>query len=238
LQHRRGQDRHLHRDAGGLVVAADGADQHAGSALALQARIVVREVLHAEGEVGLSQELGILVAVRIEGASDEGAAPHHLAHPARDVGLGRRHAAHAHRAVKGEIDAVPFAAGLELGELAAKEALVGILGDPARAGAGLGPQRRFDANQLDALMLARDLHEAAHVGARLPAQQRLALGRRARIDEVVVGGVVGQERHRLVGKVQDGDADRLGHEPRLLDSAFVRSRTARSACVASRDASQ
>src|ERR1041384_4173722 len=60
-------------------------------------------------------------------------------------------------------------------------------------------------------MLARHLHEAAHVRARLPAEQRLAAGRRAVMDEVVERGVVGQERHRLMDEAQNGDADRLGH---------------------------
>ena len=86
----------------------------------------MREVLHAEGHVGGCQEFLVLVAVRIEGADDEGAAPDHLAHPPRDVGLGLRHAAHAHRAVQREIDAVPFPAGLQLGDHAAEEGLVGL----------------------------------------------------------------------------------------------------------------
>src|SRR2546428_12051511 len=64
---------------------------------------------------------------------------------------------------------------------------------------------------LDAGMLARHLHEAAHVGPRLPGEQRLASGRRTVMDEVVERGVVGQERHRLMNEVQNGDADRLSH---------------------------
>src|SRR5204862_2906015 len=72
LQDRRGQDRNLHGGTDRWVVAADGADQHAGRALALQAAVVVREVFRAEREVGLTQELGVLVAVRIEGGGDEG----------------------------------------------------------------------------------------------------------------------------------------------------------------------
>src|SRR6266481_3594772 len=131
LQHRRGQDRHLHRRGGGGVVTADGADQHASRALALQAAVVMREVFGAEREVGLAQELGVLVAVRIEGAGDEGVAAHDLAHAAGDVGLGPSHAAHAHRAVEGEIDAVPCPAVLELGEHAAEKVLVCLRRDPA-----------------------------------------------------------------------------------------------------------
>src|SRR5213593_3824533 len=60
-------------------------------------------------------------------------------------------------------------------------------------------------------MLARHLHEAAHVRPRLPGEQRLASGRRTVMDEVVECGVVGQERHRLMDEVQNGDADRLSH---------------------------
>ena len=58
-------------------------------ALALQMAVVVREVFYAERHVGLLEKLFVLVAVRIEGADDEGAPPHHLAHPPRDVGLQR-----------------------------------------------------------------------------------------------------------------------------------------------------
>src|SRR5205823_3720038 len=89
--------------------------------------------------------------------------------------------------------------------------LVGLPRDPARTGTGPGPERRFDADQLDAGMLARHLHEAAHVGPRLPGEQRLGSGRRTVMDEVVERGVVGQERHRLMDEVQNGDADRLSH---------------------------
>ncbi len=220
MQHRGGEDRHFHRDGRGRVVAANGADQHARRALALQVGVVVREVLHAEGHVGGGQELLVLVAVRIEGADDEGAAPDHRAHPPRDLGLGPGHAAHAHRAVQGEIDAVPCSAGLQFVDHAAEEDLERLCRDPAGAGTGLGPERRFDADQLDALVLARDLHETAHVRARLPGKQCLSSGWRALVDEVVIGGVVGQERHRFVGEVQDGDADGLaGHRERLPDSS-------------------
>src|SRR5262245_20073765 len=65
-------------------------------------------------------------------------------------------------------------------------------------------------------MLARHLHEAAHVRPRLPAEQRLASGRRTVMDEVVERGVVGQERHRLVDEVQNGDADRLSHRSLII----------------------
>src|SRR5262252_3776892 len=51
--------------------AADGADQHARRALALQAAVVVREVFRAEREVGVTQELGVLVAMRIERTGDK-----------------------------------------------------------------------------------------------------------------------------------------------------------------------
>src|SRR5690349_22977857 len=98
--------------------------------------------------------------MRIEGAGDEGLAAHDLAHAAGDVGLGPRHAAHAHRAVEGEIDAVPSPTVLELGEHAAEKVLVGLRRDPAGAGTGPGPERRLDADELDAGMLARHLHEA------------------------------------------------------------------------------
>src|SRR5262245_62457473 len=124
----------------------------------------------------------------IEGAGDEGPAAHDLAHAAGDVGLGPLNAAHAHRAMEGEIDAVPSPTVLDLGEHAAKKVLVGLRRYPARAGTGPGPERRFDPDQLDAAMLTRHFHEAAHVGTRLPGEQRLASGRRPLIDEVVERG--------------------------------------------------
>src|SRR4030095_13898215 len=103
--------------------------------------VVVREVFRAERAVGLTQELGVLVAVRIEGAGDDSVAAHDLAHAAGDVGLRPRHAAHAHRAMEGEIDAVPSAPVLALGEHAAEKVLVCLRRDPARAGTGPGPER-------------------------------------------------------------------------------------------------
>src|SRR5262244_1077743 len=103
--------------------------------------VVVREIFRAEREVGLTQELRVLVAMGIEGAGDEGVAAHHLAHAAGDVGLGPRDAAHAHRAMEGEIDAVPSATILELRDHAAEKVLVGLRRDPARAGTGPGPER-------------------------------------------------------------------------------------------------
>src|SRR5262249_57598651 len=101
--------------------------------LAVEAGVGGGEVFRAEREVGLTQELGVLIAMRIEGAGDEGVAAYDLAHAAGDVGLGPRHTAHAHRAMQGEVDAVPSATVLELGEHAADKVLVGLRRDPARA---------------------------------------------------------------------------------------------------------
>src|SRR5262245_30833926 len=67
-------------------------------------------------------------------------------------------------AMEAEIDTVERAMRLELSDHPANEGLVGLLRDPPRARAGLRPQRRFDANQLDAVVLARHFHEAANVG--------------------------------------------------------------------------
>jgi len=68
--------------------------------------------------------------MRVEGAGDEGVVAHDLAHAAGDVGLRPRHAAHAHRAMEGEIDAVPCSTVLELGEHSAEKVLVGLRRDP------------------------------------------------------------------------------------------------------------
>src|SRR5262245_6708373 len=114
--------------------------------------------------------------MRIEGAGDEGVAAYDLAHTAGDVGLRSRHTAHAHRAVEREIDAVPSATVLELGDHAAEKVFVSFRRDPARASTGPGPERRLDADELDAGMLARHFYEAAHVRPRLPGEQRLASG--------------------------------------------------------------
>jgi len=86
---------------------------------------------HYQQALTLTQELGILVPMRIEGAGDEGVAAHDFPHAAGDVGLGPRHAAHAHRAMEREIDAVPSPTGLELGDHAPEKVLVGLRRDPA-----------------------------------------------------------------------------------------------------------
>src|SRR5918996_2663160 len=122
--------------------------------------------------------------------------------------------------MEGEIDAMPSASVFELGDHPAEKVLVRLRRDPARPGPGPGPERRFDADQFDAGMLARHLHEAAHVGPRLPGEQRLAAGRRTVMDEVVERGVVGQERHRLVDEVQNGDAECLSHRGGSRRSAY------------------
>ena len=207
----------LLRDGGGLVVAADGAHQHARRALALQVAVVVREVFYRERHVGVAQEFLVLVAVRIEGADDEGLAADHRAHPPRHVRLGPWHATHTHGAVQAEIDAVIGTRRRDLVDHPSDEGLVGLARYPTRTRAGLGKQRRFDADQLNAVELARHLHEAAHVGLRLVRQQRFALGGRAFVDEVVERGVVAEERHRLMDEIQDGDANRpAGHRVLLL----------------------
>src|SRR5262245_20857380 len=101
--------------------------------------VVVRKVFDRERHVGLSQELLVLVAVRIEGADDEGAATNDLAHPPRQLRFGPRHAAYAHGAVQAEIDAVEWPLPLELRDHLSSEGLVGLARDPPRAGTGTGP---------------------------------------------------------------------------------------------------
>ncbi len=78
------------------------------------------------------QELGILVAMRIEGADDEGSHfADDLADTPRDIGLRSRNAAHAHRPVQAEIDAVERPCRLQAGDHPAEQGLVGFLRDPA-----------------------------------------------------------------------------------------------------------
>ncbi len=174
----------------------------------------MREVFDSEGHVGVAQEFLVFVAVRVEGRGDESVRSQHRAYPAGKLGLGPRHAAHAHGAVQAEIGAVELAAIHPLGRLdlrdhLADEPLIGLLRHPPRPCARARPQRRFDADQLDLVVLARDLHETAHVGLWIEGQQRFAAGGRSLIKEILDRGVVLQERHSLVGEMQDGDADRF-----------------------------
>lgn len=81
--------------------------------LALQIAVVMREIFRREGEVGIAQEGLVLVAMRIEGGGDDGVPPDRLPHAARDLRLGARHAANAHGAVDGKVDAVDRRRGLQ-----------------------------------------------------------------------------------------------------------------------------
>ena len=215
LQYRRREDRRLACFGHRFVVAADRTDQRACRAFALQIAVVVRVVLHAEGQVGIPQEILILVAVRIEGAGDEGLGPDHLADTARELRFGLGDIAYPHRAMQGQIGAVERPLRLELGDHLVDEVIVGAFVDPTGAGAGLRKQRRFDADQFHVGVFARHLHEAAHVAAWRCAQQRLATGRRTFVDEVLETRVVRQEGHRLVHEVDDRDAHRFARTARL-----------------------
>jgi hypothetical protein len=175
----------------------------------------MRKVFDRERHVGVLQEFLVLVAVQIEGRGDEGIWPDGPADPPCQLGLRPRHAAYTHGAVQAEIDAVERAVGLDPGNHLADESLKGLFGDPSRSGAGPWPQRRFDSDQFHAAKFPRHLHKAAHIGFRIGSQQRLAPGRRPRIDEVVEGGVVLQERHGLVRKMQHGDTDGTAGHLRL-----------------------
>src|SRR4051794_4031479 len=82
-------------------------------------------------------------------------------------------------------------------------------------------------------MLARHLHEAAHVRPRLPGEQGLASGRRAVIHEVLERGVVGQERHRFMDEVQHGNTDRLSHDAAYSPPPWAPALPARYAPISS-----
>ena len=105
LQHRRRDDRRFRGRAGGCSRRGC-----RGSACAPRARPAGGRrnagSICAEREVGVAQELGVLVAMRIEGAGDEASRPNHFAHATRDVASGSRDIAHAHRAVQREKGAV------------------------------------------------------------------------------------------------------------------------------------
>jgi hypothetical protein len=85
------------------------------------------------------EELLILIAVEIEGRGDQGVRTDDLAHPPRQLGLRARHAAHRHRPVQAEIDAVERLFGFHLGDHLADQGFEGLLGDPARSHVGFRP---------------------------------------------------------------------------------------------------
>lgn len=100
------------------------------------------------------------------------------------------------------VDLRPGAEGLDH---PADEMLERLLRHPTGTGARARPERRFDPDEVDAVELARDLHEAAHIPLRITAQQRFAGGGRAGIGEVLERRVVGEERHGLVDELEDGE---------------------------------
>ena len=76
-----------------------------------------------------------------------------------------------------EIGAIERALSVQFLDHLAHERLERLRGDPAGAGAGAWPKRRFDADELHRVELARHLHEAAHVAARVAGDERLTSGR-------------------------------------------------------------
>ena len=149
----------------------------ARGALALQVHVVVREVLHAECQVGGLQELFVLVAVRIERRGQDGGLAHDLAHPSRDVGLRPLDAAHRHGPVQCHVHAIERAALGQVVEHDAEEVFVGFVRDPARADARLGKERRLDAHQLDFGVFPGALHETAEIAFGVVTQQHLVAAR-------------------------------------------------------------
>jgi hypothetical protein len=166
LHHRRRDDRHFHRGMCWPIGPADRAYQHACRAFALQMAVIMWKILPAEREVGVTQELFVLVAVRIEGGRDEGTRPNCLAHASRQFGFWARNATRRHRSVHTEIDAVKRTLGFDLRGHPADECFVGFLRNPAGSGASPWPKRRFNADEIDAVELACNLNEPSHVGLR------------------------------------------------------------------------
>ncbi len=120
-----------------LVVAADGADQRARGALALQVGVVMREVFHGERHVGVAQERLVLVAVRVEGAGDERRGPTTSRTRRASSASGRGTPRAAMAPCTAEIDAVERARRRSSSIIRADEGLERLLGDPAGPGAGL-----------------------------------------------------------------------------------------------------
>jgi hypothetical protein len=168
----------------------------------------VRVVLHAERQIRVTQEIRILVTVRIERAGDETFRADDFAHAAGDRRFRLRHIPHTHRAMQGDVRAIERPLRLELGDHLIEEAIEGLLGDPSGRRPRLREQRRLDADQFDVGVLPRHLHEPAQRPFRHRGQQRFAACRRALVDEILGRGVVRQERHGLVHEVQDRDPDR------------------------------
>src|SRR5713226_3969630 len=95
----------------GLVVAPDCPHQGSRRALSLQVAVIMRKIFYGERHVGVSEKRVILIAVQIEGRGDEYVGADRFPYPARQFGLGARHAAYRHRPVQAEIDTLERFAG-------------------------------------------------------------------------------------------------------------------------------
>ena len=155
------------------------------------------------------EPLVVLIAMRVEGTGDEDIGADDLTDAASELGLGAGHPGGAHGAVEGDVDAVEFAGGLELGDHLADEVLVGVGREPAGAGTGLGAEGGLDADEFDVVEFAGDGDETAHVAAGIGAQEGLTACGGTLVGEVLDGGRVLQERHGLVGEHHHRDADGL-----------------------------
>jgi hypothetical protein len=136
----------------------------------------MRKIFHREGQVGVFEELVVLIAMKVEGRGDKRLGTDRFPYPPRQFGFRPEDAAHGHRPVHTEIDPVERLLGLDLGDHLANERFIGFAGDPSRAGAGLRPQRRLDADQFDTIEFARHLHESAHIVFGIESEQRIAFG--------------------------------------------------------------
>ena len=66
----------------------------------------MRKPLGHKGEVGVLEELSVLVSVQVEAPGDGNVGSDDLPKAPRDLGFGSRDVAHCHGSVEGEIDPV------------------------------------------------------------------------------------------------------------------------------------
>ena len=208
LQHGRSDDAGLAGGGRGRVFTSGRQPQGTRRALPLDVGVVVGEALGDEGEVGVLEELAVLVPVQVEAAGDGHVRSDHLAETPGDLGLRPGHLAHRHGAVQRQVDAVHGELRPQLGEHDVHEVVEGRLRVPAPRRPAEHPEGRRERHQLDIPELARPFRESAQVGAR--RQQRLPRDRLADAQPVLdLGVAAGAEGAGLVLEGGHGDAQSL-----------------------------
>ena len=214
LQDGRGDDPRSAGRGRGPVLVAGRQPQRPRRALALDIGVVVGKALGDEGEVGVLQELAVLVAVQVERPGDGHPGADHLAEAPRDLRLGAGHVPHRHGAMQCEVDRVDGQLFPQLGKHGVHEVVEGLLRVPAPGRSAEDSDRRGQRHQLDVPEFARPLREAADVVPR--RQQRLPRERLAVAQPVLDFGVAARaEGAGLMLEGRDGEAQTLRLPGRL-----------------------